>query len=187
MGAGGQAAAEAAAVSPETRFDDGADSRKTLKATAEGKVDILIGTHRLLARKLRFQKLGLVVVDEEHSGFERADGSTPPAYHVEPCDGLVVDSAAYKITVPPQYKVDGPNMIHVLMGKDMQYRTAWSTNAQRHTLSAATLQPRPGSKPFRGFRSGDTVIIAIGFDHTGIDPSKPETLSLMWMGMIKIK
>jgi hypothetical protein len=129
----------------------------------------------------------VVVVDEEHSGFERDDGSTPPAYRVEPCDGLVVDSSAYTIIVPPQYKVDGPNMIHVLMGEDRQYRTAWSTNEHRHILSLSTLRPRPGSQPFRGFRSGDTVIIAIGFDHTGIDPRKPETLSLMWMGMVKIQ
>jgi len=37
-----------------------------LKATAEGAVDILIGTTSLLTRDLRFRHLGLVVVDEEH-------------------------------------------------------------------------------------------------------------------------
>ncbi len=42
---------------------------KQLKATAErveqGKVDILIGTHRLLSQDVKFQDLGLVIVDEE--------------------------------------------------------------------------------------------------------------------------
>ena len=37
-----------------------------LKGAAEGKVDILIGTHRLLAKDVAFKDLGLVVVDEEH-------------------------------------------------------------------------------------------------------------------------
>lgn len=33
---------------------------------AEGKIDIVIGTHRLLAKDIRFKKLGLLIVDEEH-------------------------------------------------------------------------------------------------------------------------
>ena len=32
---------------------------------AEGKVDVVIGTHRLLSKDVEFQDLGLVVVDEE--------------------------------------------------------------------------------------------------------------------------
>ncbi|HEY6304866.1 MAG TPA: transcription-repair coupling factor [Candidatus Angelobacter sp.] len=44
-------------------------SNKQLKETAErleqGKVDILIGTHRLLSQDVKFQDLGLVIVDEE--------------------------------------------------------------------------------------------------------------------------
>ena len=33
---------------------------------AEGKVDIVIGTHTLLSKELKFKELGLVVIDEEH-------------------------------------------------------------------------------------------------------------------------
>ena len=36
-----------------------------LKRTAEGKVDILIGTHRLLSPDVKFSDLGLVIIDEE--------------------------------------------------------------------------------------------------------------------------
>ncbi|MCK4623451.1 MAG: transcription-repair coupling factor [Desulfuromonadales bacterium] len=48
-----------------SRFRSAAENKKTLAAAAAGKVDILIGTHRLLQRDVRFNDLGLVIVDEE--------------------------------------------------------------------------------------------------------------------------
>ena len=39
--------------------------RVAAEATADGTVDVVIGTHRLLSDKVRFKDLGLVVVDEE--------------------------------------------------------------------------------------------------------------------------
>ncbi len=48
-----------------SRFRTSAENKKTLEAAASGKVDILIGTHRILQRDVRFKDLGLVVVDEE--------------------------------------------------------------------------------------------------------------------------
>jgi len=48
-----------------SRFRSTAENRKTLEAAAAGKIDILIGTHRLLQRDVRFKDLGLLVVDEE--------------------------------------------------------------------------------------------------------------------------
>jgi transcription-repair coupling factor (superfamily II helicase) len=42
-----------------------AEVRKTIADFAEGTVDILIGTHRLLSRDVRAKELGLVIVDEE--------------------------------------------------------------------------------------------------------------------------
>ncbi len=41
------------------------NERQTLKDTAEGKIDCLIGTHRLLSRDVSFKNLGLVIIDEE--------------------------------------------------------------------------------------------------------------------------
>ena len=38
----------------------------TLKNLAEGKVDIIIGTHKLLQKNIKFNSLGLMIVDEEH-------------------------------------------------------------------------------------------------------------------------
>jgi len=48
-----------------SRFRSAAANRVTLEAAAAGQVDILIGTHRLLQRDVRFKDLGLVIVDEE--------------------------------------------------------------------------------------------------------------------------
>ena len=47
------------------RFVTPAGVRDTLKGVREGKVDILIGTHRILSADVEFKDLGLLVVDEE--------------------------------------------------------------------------------------------------------------------------
>lgn len=47
------------------RFVSNADAKKTLIDLKEGRVDILIGTHRLLSKDVAFKDLGLLVVDEE--------------------------------------------------------------------------------------------------------------------------
>ncbi len=47
------------------RFRSAAEKKETLKKTAEGQVDVLIGTHSLLNAKVKFKSLGLLVVDEE--------------------------------------------------------------------------------------------------------------------------
>lgn len=47
------------------RFVSPADQKKTLTALKEGKVDILIGTHRLLSKDVIFKDLGLLIIDEE--------------------------------------------------------------------------------------------------------------------------
>ncbi|MCA8910230.1 MAG: DEAD/DEAH box helicase, partial [Planctomycetes bacterium] len=48
-----------------SRFRTAGEQRKTIEALAEGKVDIVIGTHRLLSEDVQFKNLGLVVIDEE--------------------------------------------------------------------------------------------------------------------------
>jgi transcription-repair coupling factor (superfamily II helicase) len=47
------------------RFVSAADQKKTLAELKEGKVDILIGTHRLLSKDVAFKNLGLLIIDEE--------------------------------------------------------------------------------------------------------------------------
>ncbi len=49
-----------------SRMTPGPDSRQLLEDLREGRVQVVIGTTRLLSRVLRFKNLGLVIVDEEH-------------------------------------------------------------------------------------------------------------------------
>lgn len=48
-----------------SRFRNRAEQKDVLKRTSEGKVDILIGTHRLTSKDVKFKDLGLLIVDEE--------------------------------------------------------------------------------------------------------------------------
>jgi len=48
-----------------SRFCTAAEQRETVKELRMGKVDILIGTHRLASKDVKFSNLGLVIIDEE--------------------------------------------------------------------------------------------------------------------------
>lgn len=47
------------------RFKSAKEKKETLKKLEEGKIDIIIGTHGLLGKEVKFKDLGLLVVDEE--------------------------------------------------------------------------------------------------------------------------
>ncbi|MDR2111784.1 MAG: transcription-repair coupling factor [Candidatus Accumulibacter sp.] len=49
-----------------SRFRSARETAQALRELAEGRIDIVIGTHRLLQKDIRFERLGLVVIDEEH-------------------------------------------------------------------------------------------------------------------------
>ncbi len=52
-------------VAALSRFTAKADQSRIVREVAEGKIDIVIGTHRLLSNDVRWKDLGLIVVDEE--------------------------------------------------------------------------------------------------------------------------
>jgi transcription-repair coupling factor (superfamily II helicase) len=49
-----------------SRFRSRSEQSRILKSLSEGEIDIIIGTHRLLGRDVRFHDLGLLIIDEEH-------------------------------------------------------------------------------------------------------------------------
>ena len=49
-----------------SRFRTKSEQSRILKDLKEGKVDVLIGTHRLLSNDVAFRDLGLLIIDEEH-------------------------------------------------------------------------------------------------------------------------
>jgi transcription-repair coupling factor (superfamily II helicase) len=49
-----------------SRFRGDAQAKAALAGLAEGRVDVVIGTHKLLQAGVRFKDLGLLIIDEEH-------------------------------------------------------------------------------------------------------------------------
>ncbi|GAW36079.1 transcription-repair-coupling factor [Roseovarius sp. A-2] len=52
-------------VRPLSRFVSAGEANKTREAVARGEADIVVGTHALLAKSVRFKNLGLLIIDEE--------------------------------------------------------------------------------------------------------------------------
>ena len=48
-----------------SRFSSDAQAKAVIEGIADGSVDVVIGTHRLLSPQVRFKDLGLVILDEE--------------------------------------------------------------------------------------------------------------------------
>jgi transcription-repair coupling factor (superfamily II helicase) len=48
-----------------SRFQSATETAETLRELAEGEIDVVIGTHKLLSPEVRFKRLGLIVIDEE--------------------------------------------------------------------------------------------------------------------------
>ncbi|WP_110182443.1 transcription-repair coupling factor [Nocardioides solisilvae] len=48
-----------------SRFQSDKEAKEVLAGLAEGSIDIVVGTHRLLGKEVRFKDLGLIIVDEE--------------------------------------------------------------------------------------------------------------------------
>jgi transcription-repair coupling factor (superfamily II helicase) len=53
-------------VAEVSRFRSGKEVTATLKGLADGSVDIVVGTHKLLSESTKFKNLGLLIIDEEH-------------------------------------------------------------------------------------------------------------------------
>ncbi len=49
-----------------SRFTPNKEAESVFKHLKEGKIDIVVGTHRLLSEQLSFKNLGLLIIDEEH-------------------------------------------------------------------------------------------------------------------------
>ncbi len=48
-----------------SRFQSAAETEQTLRELADGEIDVVIGTHKLLSPEVRFKRLGLIIIDEE--------------------------------------------------------------------------------------------------------------------------
>ncbi|MPQ57468.1 transcription-repair coupling factor [Duganella sp. FT27W] len=53
-------------IAEMSRFRTGKEINQAIKGMADGTLDIVIGTHKLLSDDVKFTRLGLVIIDEEH-------------------------------------------------------------------------------------------------------------------------
>ncbi|MFN4352387.1 MAG: transcription-repair coupling factor [Hylemonella sp.] len=53
-------------IAEMSRFRSGKEITAALKGIADGSVDIVVGTHKLLSQDTKFKNLGLLIIDEEH-------------------------------------------------------------------------------------------------------------------------
>ncbi|MDD2882327.1 MAG: transcription-repair coupling factor [Rhodoferax sp.] len=53
-------------VAEMSRFRSGKEITAALKGVADGTIDIVVGTHKLLSQNTHFKNLGLLIIDEEH-------------------------------------------------------------------------------------------------------------------------
>ena len=53
-------------VAALSRFQTKKEQNEIVKDLAEGKVDVVIGTHRLISKDIKFKDLGILIIDEEH-------------------------------------------------------------------------------------------------------------------------
>lgn len=49
-----------------SRFNTAKQQQKVLDGLSNGKIDIVVGTHKLLQKNVKFKDLGLIIIDEEH-------------------------------------------------------------------------------------------------------------------------
>ena len=148
-----------------SRFRSAAEQRAVIKDFAAGKVDILIGTHRVLSRDVQPKDLGLVILDEEQRfGVRQKDllrqlrlrvdvlslSATPiPRTLQMSLAGLRNISV---IETPPE----GRRPIHTYVGEYDEERHQGRHRARAVTRGAGVLPPRP-RRDDRGGRRADAL------------------------------
>ena len=125
-----------------------------------------------------------LVLDNVHLQLQHSDGSKPEFYNLPVTNGVVLDASKYQFEIPAQLKVQAPNSIQILIGRDRQYSAVWKPTNGKQLIDASNLKSLNQSKPFTGFTSGDTVVVGIG--HSMVENGKIQ-FSVIWVGMVNIK
>ena len=125
--------------------------------------------------------LQVIKVDNQHLQMEGASISKAEVYRISACTKVVLDATGYRFDVPADLRNQPVNTIQVVQDKTHQFDVAWEPRKTRCELSAATLRPRRGSKPFDGFKARDQVIVGIGV----LTP--PKQLNVVWVGIVQVQ
>jgi hypothetical protein len=130
-----------------------------------------------------------IVVDESHGW--SATTKDPVRYAIPAASGLIVDPGSYTFPFRSNFKGVGPNAIYLFAGVKRNYKAVWHEPPDRRILDATTLEPLPGSEPFRGFAAGDHLMVAIGIDRPerakASAGSYGNYLDALWLGLVLVK
>ena len=123
----------------------------------------------------------VIKVDNQHLQLEGARTSKTEFYRISASTNVVLDATGYRFDIPADLRNQPLNSIQVVQDKTHQFESAWEPKKTRYELSAATLRPRQGSKPFDGFKARDQVIVGIGV----LTP--PKKLNVVWVGIVEVQ
>jgi len=128
----------------------------------------------------------IVVVDDAHWQKISQDGEESLEYSITNREGFQLSTQGFDFLIPEGAGFSSPNIIQVIIGKDMLYATAYEHDSNLYTINAANLVPMYGSRRFTGFQKGQKVILAIGhLSPPGIDLPQPK-FTVLWAGVINI-
>jgi hypothetical protein len=124
-------------------------------------------------------------VDDAHLLILGFDGRVGQMYELAATPGLVLDASACKFRIPAQLTADRRVAVYVFIARNKQYIADWKPRDGKQVLDASNLKSMNQSKPFSGFRSGDSFLIALGY--ITIESGNPQLSNLLWQGMAKVK
>lgn len=125
-----------------------------------------------------------LVIDSRHLMAGKENKQAKP-YVIKPTQHLVVDFSQYKFLPGPDGKISKPDTMSMIVDSKRQYYYKITNNKSVHSLSAETLTHNAGFQPFKGLKSGDKFILAIG----NLGPSKKgdkQIFKVAWIGFVKV-
>lgn len=130
--------------------------------------------------------LSVIRIDGEHLMTRRSDNTEAPAYAIESRQGFILDASGYKFQASSDSDRATPTMIQLIVDQRGLYETPWQAGVEQYSLTAITLVPKSGSRPFGGFKRGDRLILAIGHETTAQPPAQSD-FHLLWAGAVDVR
>ena len=128
----------------------------------------------------------IIVVDDAHWQKISQDGEESLEYSINNREGFRLSTQGFDFLIPEGAGFSSPNIIQVIIGKDMLYATAFEHDSNLYTINAANLVPMYGSRRFSGFQKDQKVMVDIGHrSPPGIDMPQPK-FTVLWAGVINI-
>lgn len=131
-------------------------------------------------------ELPILQVDRAHWQKPVPGGVEPLEYSINNHEGFILSTQGFQFELPDQLGFKMPNIIQLIMGKEQLYAMAYEKDATHYTITAANLVAMYGSPVFKGFESGQKVIIAIGHLSPPVEDDIQPKFVVLWVGVVNI-